>query len=240
MTVIPAKVAGVEEIILATPPGKNGRVSPVTLAAAAIAGVDRVFCMGGAHALAAMAFGTETVPAVDKLCGPGNIYVTLAKKLLYGVVGIDGLFGPSEVLIIADDAADPAHCASDLMAQAEHTLGSAVFVTTSTALAEKVAAELEKQVAVMKNPAALKQSLDERGVIAVVESMEEAVELANLYAPEHLCLMTEDAAAWTGRIRNAGCIIAGRRRPWCSATTSPGRAMSCRPAERRGSPHPSM
>lgn len=211
MTVVPARVAGVKEVLLATPPGKQGKISPVTLVAADIAGVDRVFCMGGAQALAAMAFGTDTVPVVDKLCGPGNIYVTLAKKLLYGVVGIDGLFGPSEVLIIADNSVNPAHCASDLMAQAEHTLGSAVLVTTSADMAIEIARELDEQLAGIENGAELTKSLDERGVIAVVDEMDEAIALANLYAPEHLLLMVDRASSYTHLIQNAGCVIVGKK-----------------------------
>ena len=219
MTVIPAKVAEVKEIILATPPGKQGRVPPVTLVAADIAGVDRVFSVGGAQAIAALAFGTESVPSVDKVCGPGNIYVTLAKKLLYGVVGIDGLYGPSEVLIIADGSANPAYCAADLLAQAEHNFGSAVLVTTSQNLADRVVREVEKQLGELSQPEGTRKSLEERGIVAVVASIDEAIDLANLYAPEHLCLMlalsraegVEKADAYIDRISNAGCIVLGQK-----------------------------
>ena len=219
MTVIPAKVAGVKEIILATPPSKDGGVSPVILVAADIAGADRVFSVGGAQAIAALAFGTESIPAVDKVCGPGNIYVTLAKKLLYGVVGIDGLYGPSEVLIIADGKANPVYCAADLLAQAEHSAGSAVLVTTSQGLADRVIQETEKQLEELDRPDFARKSLEERGVVAVVADMDEAIELANLYAPEHLCLMlalsgaegVEMADSYVGRISNAGCIVLGEK-----------------------------
>jgi len=211
MTAIPAKVAGVREVIVVTPPGKQGEVSPITLAAADIAGVDRIFSVGGAQAIAALAFGTESIPPVDKVCGPGNIFVTLAKKLLYGVVGIDGLFGPSEVLIIADETANPTYCAADLLAQAEHILGSAVLVTTSKGLADRVAREIEQQLNDLPQPALARESLDERGIVAVVAGIDQAVELANLYAPEHLLLMVDKADAYLDRISNAGCIVIGEK-----------------------------
>jgi histidinol dehydrogenase len=211
MTIIPARVAGVKEIIMVSPPGRNGQVSPITLAAGDIAGVDRVFSVAGAQAIAALAFGTESIPAVDKICGPGNIYATLAKKLLYGVVGIDGLFGPSEVLIIADSTANPAYVASDLLAQAEHNLGSAILVTTSQSLLDKVMNEIEKQLAELPDSDRTKESLGLRGVVAVVANMNQAVELANLYAPEHLLLMVRDASSVTERITNAGCIVLGEK-----------------------------
>lgn len=212
MTVTPAKVAGVKEIILTTPPMKNGKVSSVTLVAADIAGVNRVFSVGGAQAIAALAFGTESIPAVDKVCGPGNIYVTLAKKLLYGVVGIDGLFGPSEVLIVADETANPAYCAADLLAQAEHSSGSAVLVTTSQALANKVIREVERQLKELSKPEPVRKSLEERGVVAVVANLDEAIELANLYAPEHLCLMVKRSKyPYLYQISNAGCVVLGEK-----------------------------
>jgi len=211
MTVIPAKVAGVKEIILATPPRKSGTVHPVTLVAADIAGADRVFSVGGAQAIAGLAFGTESIPAVDKVCGPGNIYVTLAKKLLYGVVGIDGLYGPSEVLIIADGTANPVYCAADLLAQAEHNSGSAVLVTTSQKLADRVVQEVEKQLNDLSHPDYARKSLQERGIVAVVAGMDEAIELANLYAPEHLLLLAANADTCLNRISNAGCIVLGEK-----------------------------
>ena len=211
MSVIPAKVAGVNEIILATPPRKTGTVHPLILVAADIAGVDRLFSVGGAQAIAALAFGTESIPAVDKVCGPGNIYVTLAKKLLYGVVGIDGLYGPSEVLIIADSTANPVYCAADLLAQAEHNSGSAALVTASQKLADRVMREVEKQLNELVKPDFARKALEERGIIAVVAGMDEAVELANLYAPEHLCLMGEKAESYLNSIYNAGCIVLGEK-----------------------------
>ncbi len=211
MAVVPAKVAGVEEIILATPPQKSGSVHPATLAAADIAGVDRVFSAGGAQAVAALAYGTETIPAVDKIFGPGNIYVTLAKKLLYGVVGIDGLFGPSEVVIIADERANPAYCASDLLAQAEHTSGSAIMLTTSKNTAHQVRNEVEEQLKSLSNREEAAKNLEDRGMIGLITSIEEAVELANLYAPEHLLLLVENPTVYLDRISAAGCVITGEK-----------------------------
>ncbi|MBA7701646.1 Histidinol dehydrogenase [subsurface metagenome] len=210
MTAIPARVAGVKEIVLVTPPGQPGRVSPVTLAAAGIAGVDRVFSVGGAQAIAALAFGTESVPAVDKVCGPGNIYVFLAKKLLYGVVGIDGLYGPSEVIIIADDNASAEYCAADLLAQAEHdAMATAILLTTSRKLAESVNAEVEKQLATLTHRDTASKSLESRGFIGVVSGVEEAIELANLYAPEHLCLVVDKPDVYVGQVTSAGCLFLG-------------------------------
>jgi histidinol dehydrogenase len=210
MTAVPAKVAGVKEVILTTPPGPEGTVPTATLAAADIAGVDRIFSIGGAQAIAALAFGTESVPNVDKICGPGNIYVVLAKKLVCGVVGIDGLPGPSEVVIIADDTASPACCAADLLAQAEHDpLASAILITTSGHLADEVNKEIDKQLKDLKRRSIAAESLLKQGVIAVVADVDEAVALANLYAPEHLCLMVKEADALVERLVNAGCIVTG-------------------------------
>ena len=212
MTAIPARVAGVGEIILATPPGSGGKVPAATLVAADIAGVDRVFSVGGAQAIAALAFGTESIPRVDKICGPGNIFVTLAKKLVYGVVDIDGLQGPSEVLIIADETANPRYCAADLLAQAEHDpLATAVLITTSRRLANEVNREVEQQLGSLPRQAIATESWQNRGIIAVVSAMDEAIELANLYAPEHLCLMVEKADSYLDKLSNAGCIVAGNR-----------------------------
>jgi len=211
MTVIPARVAGVKEIILVTPPGEDGKVSPLKLAAADIAGVDRIFSVGGPQAVAALAFGTETIPAVDKVCGPGNIYVTLAKKLLYGTVGIDGLFGPSEVLIIADETANPAYCASDLLAQAEHAEGSAALLTTSNDFASRVKSEVEKQLKELSRSDSAAEALEKRGVLAVVADISQAIELANLYAPEHLLLMVDKADSYLGEIYGAGCVVTGEK-----------------------------
>lgn len=210
MTAIPAKVAGVEEIILATPPKKDGTIPPATLLAAEIAGVDRIFCVGGAQAIAALAFGTESVPRVDKICGPGNIFVVLAKKLVYGAVDIDGLQGPSEVLIIADETANPEYCAADILAQAEHDpLASAILVTTSRRLADEVNQEIERQLKGLERRAIADESLARRGIIAVVSSIDEAIELANIFAPEHLSLMVAKADTYVNKITNAGCIFVG-------------------------------
>jgi histidinol dehydrogenase len=211
MTVIPARVAGVNEIIVVTPPRKEGGVSPATLIAADVAGADRVFSIGGAQAIAALAFGTESVPAVEKVCGPGNIYVTLAKKLLFGVVGIDGLNGPSEVMIVADETANIEYCAADFLAQAEHASGSPVLVATSMDLADRILHEIERQLKELPHPETATQSLKNNGIISVVESIEEAIELANLYAPEHLLLMVDKANSYVEQVRNAGCIVTGRK-----------------------------
>jgi len=210
MTAIPAKVAGVSEVILVTPPRGQGTVPPPTLVAADIAEVDRIFCVGGAQAIAALAFGTESVPKVDKICGPGNIFVVLAKKLVYGVVDIDGLQGPSEVLIIADKTANPEYCAADLLAQAEHDpLASAILITTSRWLADEVNREVNEQLKVLSRQAIVSECLANRGVIVVVNNVDEAVELANLYAPEHLCLMVDRATSYIDKVSNAGCIFIG-------------------------------
>ena len=211
MTVIPAVEAGVEDIIVATPPQKEGGVSPLTLVAADIAGADHVFSIGGAQAIAALAFGTDSVPAVDKIYGPGNIYVVLAKKLVFGVVGIDGLQGPSEVLIIADETTNIEYCAADFLAQAEHASGSPVLVATSMDLADKIHREIDRQLKELPHPEAATQSIGDNGILCAVETVDEAVELANLYAPEHLLLMVDKAASYVERIRNAGCIILGKK-----------------------------
>ena len=212
MTAIPAKVAGVNEVILATPPSSNGAVSPSVLIAADIAGIGRIFCVGGAQAIAALAFGTESIPKVDKICGPGNIFVVLAKKLVYGVVDIDGLQGPSEVLIIADETANPEYCAADLLAQAEHDpLASAILITTSPRLANNVDREVEQQLRTLPRRDIAAESLQNRGKIVIVASVDEAIELANLYAPEHLYLMVDKATSYINKISNAGCIFVGEK-----------------------------
>jgi histidinol dehydrogenase len=212
MTVIPARVAGVKEIILATPPGKNGSVSPATLVAADIAQVDRIFSIGGAQAIAALAFGTESVPKVDKVCGPGNIYVLLAKKLVYGVVGIDGLQGPSEVVVIADAKANPEYCAAELLAQAEHgALSPSIFITTSRDLSDKVQWAVEKQMKTLSRQSVVREALKDKGIIVVVKNMDEAIELTNLYAPEHVCLLADKNDAYVERLSNAGCIVFGQK-----------------------------
>jgi len=212
MTVIPARVAGVKEVIVVTPPGKQGGVAPVTLVAADIAQVDRIFSVGGAQAVAALAFGTESIPSVDKVCGPGNIYVLLAKKLLYGVVGIDGLYGPSEVVIIADETANPEYCAADLLAQAEHgALSPSILITTSRGMSDKVRQAIEKQMKTLSRQSVIRESLEDRGIIVTVKNMDEAIELTNLYAPEHVCLLVDKSDAYVERLSNAGCIIFGQK-----------------------------
>ena len=210
MTAVPARVAGVEEVILMTPPQSNGQVSPITLAAARIAKVDRVFSVGGAQSIAALAFGTESVPGVDKVCGPGNIFVSLAKKMVFGAVGIDGLYGPSEVIIIADETANAEYAAADLLAQAEHgSLASAILITTSRKVADNVNREIEKQLETLQRRDITAESLEKKGLIAVVKSVDEGIELANLYAPEHLCLLVADATSYVENVKNAGCLFVG-------------------------------
>ena len=212
MTAIPAKIAGVKQVYMTTPPSKDGSVPVNTLVAASIARVDKVFCIGGAQAIAALAYGTETVPGVDKICGPGNIFVMLAKKTVYGAVDIDGLQGPSEVVIIADKKADPEACAAEILAQAEHdTLASSILITDSPELAEKVNSEVEKQAESLGRKEIIKESLARGGLIAVVDSIEQAVRLSNMYAPEHLCLDVKDYARYMKSITNAGCIFCGEK-----------------------------
>ncbi len=213
MMAIPAKVAGVEEIIMVSPPGKDGRIPAPTLVAADIAKVNRIFKLGGAQAIAALAFGTESIPRVDKICGPGNIFVTLAKKMVYGTVDIDGLKGPSEIIIVADEKTNPALCAADLLAQAEHDpLASVILITTSADLADQVDKEIEIQLGKLKRRSIIRKAID-AGMLVLVDDMAQAVELVNLFAPEHLSLMTSDASALVPKIRNAGCIFVGENSP---------------------------
>jgi histidinol dehydrogenase len=210
MTAIPARVAGVKKVILATPPGKDGKVPAVTLAAAYIAEVDHVFCMGGSQAIAALAYGTQSVPAVDKICGPGNIFVMLAKKLVYGTVDIDGLQGPSEVLIIADIKARAKRLAAEILAQAEHdTLASSILITDSPSLATAIEREVDVQIQELNRFKIASESLANNGIIIIVDSMDEAIELSNLYAPEHLCLDMVNAEDYLDKITNAGCVFYG-------------------------------
>ena len=214
MNCIPAKIAGVEEIIMVTPPSFGGRVNPVILAAAKIAGVDRVFRVGGAQAVAALTYGTETVPRVDKIVGPGNAFVAEAKRQVYGIVGIDMIAGPSEVLVIADETANPRHVAADMLSQAEHDVNaSAVLVTDSTALASAVAAELEEQLLTLPRREIANASIEQNGKILLTGSVAEAVEIANRIAPEHLELCVENPFDWLDRIRNAGSIFLGKSCP---------------------------
>ncbi len=213
MMAIPAKVAGVGEIIMTSPPAKDGRMPAPTLVAADIAKVNRIFKLGGAQAIAALAFGTESIPKVDKICGPGNIFVTLAKKMVYGTVDIDGLEGPSEIVIVADEKADPALCAADLLAQAEHDpLASVILITTSADLAERVDKEIEIQLGNLKRRSTARTAID-RGMLVLVDDMTQAVELVNLFAPEHLSLMVSDASTLIPKIHNAGCIFIGENSP---------------------------
>ncbi len=210
MTIVPARVAGVAEVIAVTPPGPSGSPDPSVLVAADIAGVDRVFRIGGAQAVAAMAYGTETVPTVDMLCGPGNVFVTAAKKMLFGEVGIDGLYGPTETLVIADASANPTLCAADLLAQAEHdVMATPILVTTSADLADDVRRELEVRADRLERGATALRSVEGRGCIAVVDSLDEAITLSNDFAPEHVSLMVKDARAYVPRITSAGAIFAG-------------------------------
>ncbi len=210
MAAIPAQVAGVREIIIATPPMKSGHVQIATLAAAKIVGVSRVYAMGGAQGIAALAFGTETVGRVDKIVGPGGLFVTLAKRQVFGAVGIDGLYGPTETLLIADDSANPAWCAADLLAQAEHDeLATSLLITTSRALADGVAHEIESQIAGLSRRDIIAKSLAGQGAIVVVESLDEAMELANAFAPEHMCLLVREPWNWVGKVENAGGVFVG-------------------------------
>lgn len=214
MTAIPARVAGVDEIIIAAPPRGDDGISPIILAAAEIANVDRVFAIGGAQAIAALAFGTETVPQVDKICGPGNIFVALAKQRVSGAVAIDQIAGPTETLVVADDTADLELVAADMIAQAEHdALASAVLITTSPELADRIPAEIARQATGLDREQIIRSSLIRNGVIAVVDSLEDAVDCANDYAPEHLCLLVKDPWALVPHVRNAGGIFVGESSP---------------------------
>jgi len=213
MMALPAKVAGVKEIIMVSPPGKDGRIPASTLVAADIARVKRIFKVGGAQAIAALAFGTESIPRVDKICGPGNIFVTLAKKMVYGAVDLDGLEGPSEIVILADEKADPALCAADLLAQAEHDpLASVILITTSAGLADQVDKEIEIQLGKLERRSTAGTAID-AGMLVLVDDMAQAVELVNLFAPEHLSIMTSDASTLVPKIHNAGCIFIGENSP---------------------------
>lgn len=210
MNVIPAKVAGVGKIIMTTPAGADGKVNPGTLAAARIAGVDEIYKVGGAQAIAAMAFGTESIPKVDKITGPGNIFVALAKKACFGYVSIDSIAGPSEILVIADETANPRYVAADLLSQAEHDeLASAILITTDEKLAAAVNQEIEKFLKKLSRAEIIQKSLDHYGYILVADSMEDAVEAANAIASEHLEILTRDPYAVMTKIENAGAIFLG-------------------------------
>jgi histidinol dehydrogenase len=210
MTAVPARTAGVSELVMATPVQPDGRVSPLKLVAAKLAGVDRVFKAGGVQGIGAMAYGTESVPRVDKVCGPGNVFVTLAKKRVYGEVGIDGVFGPSETLVIADGSAAPPLVVADMLAGAEHDeLATVVLLTDSSRLADLVAQDLEDGLSHIDRRDVAAKSLEARGGVAVVSSIDEAVELASEYAPEHLCLHVADPETLLSNVRNAGCVFVG-------------------------------
>lgn len=214
MNVIPAKIAGVKEIVMVTPPQKDGTANPDILAAAKIAGVDRVFLMGGAQAVAALAYGTQSVPKVDKIVGPGNIFVATAKKLLYGTVDIDMIAGPSEILIVADKSANPKFLAADLMSQAEHDkMASAILLTTSEETANETAKELSRQMQTLERKDIIEQSLNDFGAIIVCKDISEAVDFANELAPEHLELAVENPMEYIGRVDNAGSVFLGHYSP---------------------------
>ncbi len=214
MNVIPAKVAGVNEIVMATPPGRAGRPDPNIIAAALVAGVDRVFLMGGAQAVAALAYGTESIPKADKIVGPGNIFVATAKKQLYGVVDIDMIAGPSEILIIADSSADPEYLAADLMSQAEHDpMASAILITDDKGLAENTVAALYRQLEALSRRDIIERSLDGYGAVIVCSNMSEAVEFANELAPEHLEVCCNDPFEYLGKLDNAGSVFLGNYSP---------------------------
>ena len=211
MSVIPARVAGVDEVYVCTPADrKTGKVSDIMLAAAHIAGVDRLFCLGGALAVGALAFGTDTVPAVDKVVGAGGLFTTIAKRQVFGIVGLDGLYGPTETVVVADDSADPAWVASDLLAQAEHdVLATAILLTPSREMAEAVQAAVTEQMKQLSRADTIRQSLPGQGGIVLTPDLETAVKLADNFAPEHLCLSIANAPAWIDKIRNAGGIFVG-------------------------------
>ncbi|MEX1158135.1 MAG: histidinol dehydrogenase [Thermomicrobiales bacterium] len=214
MTAIPAAVAGVAEIIVCAPPERDGKIAPVTAVAANVAGVSRVFKLGGAQAIAAMAFGTTSVPKVDKILGPGNIFVVLAKRQVYGDVAIDALPGPTETLLIADETADASLCAADMLAQAEHdAMASAILLTTSTGLSSLVLQELERQLAGLARESIAGESLARNGAIVVVPSLDVAFEIANAYAPEHLCLLLADPWSRLASVKHAGGIFVGEHSP---------------------------
>lgn len=214
MNIIPAKVAGVEQIIMTTPPSADGKINPTTIVAADVAGVDKIYKAGGAQAVAALAFGTESIPKVDKIVGPGNIFVALAKRSVYGYVNIDSVAGPSEILIIADESANPVYIAADLLSQAEHDeLASAILITTSEELAVNVQTELEKQTSQLEREDIIRKSQDNYGAIIVVDNFDEACELSNRVAPEHMEICTKEPFGLLPKIQNAGAIFLGHYTP---------------------------
>ena len=210
MNIVPAKVAGVDEIIMTTPPGKDGKVNPSTLVAAREAGADRIYKVGGAQAIAALAFGTESIPKVDKIVGPGNIYVALAKKAVFGYVSIDSIAGPSEILVLADETANPRYVAADLLSQAEHDeMASAILITTSRELAERVSEEAAKFTAQLSRKEIIQKSLDNYGYILIADNMEEAIAAVNEIASEHMEIVTKNPFEVMTKVRNAGAIFIG-------------------------------
>ncbi len=214
MDSIPAKIAGVKEVVMVTPPSANGKVNPVILAAAKIAGVDKIFKLGGAQAIAALAYGTESVPKVDKIVGPGNAFVAEAKKQVFGLVSIDMIAGPSEILIVADATSNPKHLAADLLSQAEHDkLASAVLVTDSMDLAKKVSEELEIQIPMLERAEIARASIDNNGKIIVADTLDKAIEISNEIAPEHLELCVDNPFDYLDAIRHAGSIFMGKNCP---------------------------
>ena len=238
-TVVPAKVAGVDNIVLVSPPARDGALPDVKLAAAAIAGAGRIFCASGAQAIAALAYGTESFPRVDKIVGPGSIFVTLAKRAVFGDVGIDSIYGPTETVVVADADADPALCAVDLIAQAEHDeLAAPIFITSSEDLARRVAAEVEERLLALPRGDVARAAFENRGGAVIASSIEEAVELASEYAPEHLCILAKDARRLAGLVKNAGGVFLGEGSPEAIGdyTAGPSHVMPTGGAARFASP----
>ena len=214
MTAVPARVAGVSQVILATPRRGEGPLNAAVLVAAEIAGVDTVYQVGGVPAIGAMAYGTDSIPKVDKICGPGNVFVAHAKRLVQGQVAIDGIFGPTETIVIADGSANPVFCAADLIAQAEHDpMATAILITDSPSLVQQVEQELDRQLERQERREVAQQALEDRGRVVLVDDIEQAVALGNRLAPEHLCLMVPDPWAWAGKVENAGGVFLGQYSP---------------------------
>lgn len=214
MCAIPARIAGVEEVYIASPTLEDGSISPIKLVAAEIAGVDAVFKVGGAQAIAALAYGTESIPKVDKIYGPGGLFVTIAKQAVYGDVGVDAIYGPTETVIVADESGDPDLIAADLLAQAEHDrLASPILLTPSRSLAEKVRAAVKIQLLDLERAKIAEEAFENRGGCILVSDIEQAIELANEYAPEHLCLVVENPTAWVTKVKNAGGVFLGETSP---------------------------
>ena len=214
MDAIPAKIAGCEQVVMVTPPDKNGNVNPVILAAAAVAGVDKIYKVGGAQAIAALAYGTETIPKVDKIVGPGNAFVAEAKRQVFGIVSIDMIAGPSEIMVVADGTNNPKHIAADLLSQAEHDkLASAVLITDSEEFAKKVQDQLEQQIPKLERSEIARTSIDDNGKIIITDSIDSAIELANAIAPEHLEICVEEPMKYLDKIKNAGSVFLGKNCP---------------------------